>query len=226
MPAGRSSYRSAQASYQLDMATPTLRPTAAALGGASTPGCSSTRAVSDSSSASRRWHPTRLSRHSCMNSVSDEPGLTERKMFGGLAFLFGRNMAVAASGQGGLLATDLSRISRARRPAGAGLLGWSAWERPCSSVVAHGLEVVRGCVIRNAGSELDRLQIGCAEVESRPDTGLDDLVDCLRQAAERPRCRPARVQEGARDLIPAGGCVAEEHPQHGGVRAVETEVPG
>jgi TfoX/Sxy family transcriptional regulator of competence genes len=35
--------------------------------------------------------------------ISDEPGLTERKMFGGLAFLVGGNMAVAASGQGGIL---------------------------------------------------------------------------------------------------------------------------
>jgi hypothetical protein len=35
--------------------------------------------------------------------VSGEPGLTERKMFGGLAFLIGGNMAVAASGQGGIL---------------------------------------------------------------------------------------------------------------------------
>ena len=32
-----------------------------------------------------------------------EPDLTERKMFGGLAFLIGGNMSVAASGQGGLL---------------------------------------------------------------------------------------------------------------------------
>ena len=30
-------------------------------------------------------------------------GVTEKKMFGGLAFLIGGNMAVAASGQGGLL---------------------------------------------------------------------------------------------------------------------------
>src|SRR5579884_872767 len=30
-------------------------------------------------------------------------GLTEKKMFGGLAFLVGGNMAVAASGRGGLL---------------------------------------------------------------------------------------------------------------------------
>jgi TfoX/Sxy family transcriptional regulator of competence genes len=35
--------------------------------------------------------------------IADEPGLTERKMFGGLAFLIGGNMAVAASGQGGLM---------------------------------------------------------------------------------------------------------------------------
>ena len=33
----------------------------------------------------------------------DEPHLSEKKMFGGLAFLINGNMAVAASGQGGLL---------------------------------------------------------------------------------------------------------------------------
>jgi TfoX/Sxy family transcriptional regulator of competence genes len=32
------------------------------------------------------------------------PEVTEKKMFGGLAFLVGGNMAVAASGQGGILA--------------------------------------------------------------------------------------------------------------------------
>ena len=35
--------------------------------------------------------------------VAGERDLTEKKMFGGLAFLVGGNMAVAASGQGGLL---------------------------------------------------------------------------------------------------------------------------
>ena len=35
--------------------------------------------------------------------VAGEPDLTEQKMFGGLGFLLGGNMAVAASGQGGLL---------------------------------------------------------------------------------------------------------------------------
>jgi TfoX/Sxy family transcriptional regulator of competence genes len=35
--------------------------------------------------------------------VAGEPSLTEKKMFGGLAFLVGGNMAIAASGQGGAL---------------------------------------------------------------------------------------------------------------------------
>jgi TfoX/Sxy family transcriptional regulator of competence genes len=35
--------------------------------------------------------------------MSVQAGLTEKKMFGGLAFLVNGNMAVAASGQGGLL---------------------------------------------------------------------------------------------------------------------------
>jgi hypothetical protein len=35
--------------------------------------------------------------------IRGEADLTEKKMFGGLAFLIGGNMAIAASGQGGLL---------------------------------------------------------------------------------------------------------------------------
>lgn len=35
--------------------------------------------------------------------VQDEPGLTEKRMFGGLAFLINGHMAVSASSKGGLL---------------------------------------------------------------------------------------------------------------------------
>jgi TfoX/Sxy family transcriptional regulator of competence genes len=35
--------------------------------------------------------------------IAGEPDVTEKKMFGGLAFLVGGNMSVAASGQGGAL---------------------------------------------------------------------------------------------------------------------------
>jgi hypothetical protein len=34
--------------------------------------------------------------------VGTQPGLSEKKMFGGLAFLIGGNMAITASGQGGI----------------------------------------------------------------------------------------------------------------------------
>jgi TfoX/Sxy family transcriptional regulator of competence genes len=35
--------------------------------------------------------------------IAADPDVTEQRMFGGLAFLIGGNMAVAASGQGGLM---------------------------------------------------------------------------------------------------------------------------
>ena len=35
--------------------------------------------------------------------LADEVGVVEKRMFGGLAFLIGGHMTVAASGQGGLL---------------------------------------------------------------------------------------------------------------------------
>lgn len=52
--------------------------------------------------------------------LADEPGLTEKRMFGGLAFLLGGHMAVAASGRGGLMV----RVDPARSAelvAGAGV---------------------------------------------------------------------------------------------------------
>jgi len=41
--------------------------------------------------------------HRIRDVVRGEPGLTEKRMFGGLAFLVNGNMAVSASSQGGLL---------------------------------------------------------------------------------------------------------------------------
>jgi TfoX/Sxy family transcriptional regulator of competence genes len=37
------------------------------------------------------------------DQIGDHPALTEKKMFGGLGFMVDDNMAVAASGQGGVL---------------------------------------------------------------------------------------------------------------------------
>lgn len=41
--------------------------------------------------------------HRIRERLQDVSGVTEMRMFGGLAFLVGGNMAVAASGQGGLM---------------------------------------------------------------------------------------------------------------------------
>jgi TfoX/Sxy family transcriptional regulator of competence genes len=53
--------------------------------------------------------------------LSDQSGVTEKKMFGGLAFLLHGNMAVAASSQGGMMlrvdpadAAELTRHPHAR----------------------------------------------------------------------------------------------------------------
>jgi TfoX/Sxy family transcriptional regulator of competence genes len=65
--------------------------------------------------------------------AADERGLSERRMFGGLAFLVHGNMAVAASGDGGLLVRldlrDSERLASADGAApmtmrGRELTGW------------------------------------------------------------------------------------------------------
>jgi TfoX/Sxy family transcriptional regulator of competence genes len=65
--------------------------------------------------------------------VAAEPELTEQRMFGGVAFFIGGNMAVGASGQGGLMVrvdpeeTDQLLASTAARPMemrGRPVRGW------------------------------------------------------------------------------------------------------
>jgi TfoX-like protein len=65
--------------------------------------------------------------------VGREPNLTEQKMFGGLAFLIEGNMAIAASGQGGVLVrvdpTESDRLvettnARPMEMRGRSMSGW------------------------------------------------------------------------------------------------------
>jgi TfoX/Sxy family transcriptional regulator of competence genes len=65
--------------------------------------------------------------------VATQPNLTEQKMFGGLGFMIGGHMAVAASGQGGLMvrvdpdgAADLLQDGTARpmEMRGREMAGW------------------------------------------------------------------------------------------------------
>jgi TfoX/Sxy family transcriptional regulator of competence genes len=70
--------------------------------------------------------------------VGGEPNVTEKRMFGGLAFLVGGNVAVAASGQGGLLVrvdpeeSDelLDRGARPMEMRGREMTGWLRVETP------------------------------------------------------------------------------------------------
>ena len=63
--------------------------------------------------------------------VGPEEGVTEKKMFGGLAFLINGNMSVAASGQGGLLVRADPESDLASKPhaapmvmRGRAMTGW------------------------------------------------------------------------------------------------------
>jgi TfoX/Sxy family transcriptional regulator of competence genes len=71
--------------------------------------------------------------HRVRELVAAEDGVTEMKMFGGLAFLIGGNMSVGVSGQGGLMVrvepaeTDALLAKPHVRPfemRGRGMRGW------------------------------------------------------------------------------------------------------
>ena len=63
--------------------------------------------------------------------VAGERNVTEKKMFGGLAFLLNGNMAVAASGQGGLLVrVDPDESEALSRMRGAALMQMRGREMP------------------------------------------------------------------------------------------------
>ena len=63
--------------------------------------------------------------------VAGERGVTEKKMFGGLAFLLNGNMAVAASGQGGLLVrVDAEASDALMRERGTSLMEMRGRELP------------------------------------------------------------------------------------------------
>jgi hypothetical protein len=76
-------------------------------------------------------------------ALAEEDGLSERPMFGGLAFLLGGNMAVAVSGKGGLLVrVGHERVAAAcKRPhAEQAVMG----SRPMTGWVRVGAEGARG----------------------------------------------------------------------------------
>jgi hypothetical protein len=79
--------------------------------------------------------------------VAGEPALTEKKMFGGLAFLIGGNMAVAASGNGGVMVrvdpAESDRLAGTTRAEMAEMRGrpMRGWLRVASADVATDREL-------------------------------------------------------------------------------------
>jgi hypothetical protein len=71
--------------------------------------------------------------------IGTGPGITEKKMFGGLAFLIGGNMAISASGQGGALVrvdpaeTDILATTANITPAVMGGREMRGWLRVSST---------------------------------------------------------------------------------------------
>ena len=90
--------------------------------------------------------------------LAGEPGVTEKRMFGGLAFLVDGHLAVSASGKGGLLV----RVDPAQQPAllrEAGVEPFEMRGRP----MAGWLHVAVGSVEDDSAlSRWVRLGAGCA----------------------------------------------------------------
>ena len=93
--------------------------------------------------------------------ISGEPLLTEQKMFGGLGFMVGGNMAVAASSKGGLMVRCAPEDTEVHLTAGAAPFEMrgkpmDGWLRVPAEAVTDDAELARW------------VQVGVAQAESLP----------------------------------------------------------
>jgi len=105
-------------------------------------------------------------------ALAEEAGVTEKAMFGGLAFLVGGNMSVAVSGQGGLLVRVAPEASDAvlelahtqpMRMRGREMRGWIrvapaglGTQRTLDGWVRRGIEFARTLPVKGAASSARR----------------------------------------------------------------------
>ena len=73
-------------------------------------------------------------------------------------------------------------------------------------VVVDGLEVVPVAPLRDLAADLLALLVGVPEVDPRPDPGVDDLVDRVREAREAPRSPPLFVSVQPILSVPKKSC--------------------
>ena len=126
--------------------------------------------------------------------MAGQRGVTEMKMFGGLAFLIGGNMSVGASGQGGLMVRcdpdDTAKLvakPHARRfeMRGRAMDGWLR-------VDAEGVKKVQPSI------EIENLRKAFREMRT-----LTVSIDDIRAAIERRWPRPTAAYRGRADGRPA-----------------------
>src|SRR5205814_10639075 len=90
-----------------------------------------------------------------------------------------------------------------------------------SSLSLERLEIVLLHVVDHLPAENLLLYVSIAEVQARPDAGIDDLLESVRESVEVARfARETGAYHAEADIIRA-----EEHVQYLEVRAVATEVP-
>ena len=124
--------------------------------------------------------------------IGAEPGLTEQKMFGGLAFLIGGNMAIAASGQGGLLVrvdpdqSDALVAETAARPMEMRGREMRGWLRVGADDVASAAELARW-----AG-------LGTRPMRGRCPQSAEGSRDGCARSPHSPRRRKAGPRRSAR----------------------------
>src|SRR5213080_1976862 len=89
-----------------------------------------------------------------------------------------------------------------------------------SSLLLERLKVVRRHVVDHLPAENLRLYVGSAEVQARPDAGVDDLLEGIREPVEVAGfTRKTAARHAESDLVRS-----EEHLQHLEVRTVAREV--
>ena len=137
--------------------------------------------------------------------LADEDALTEKKMFGGLAFLLHGNMAVSASGQGGLLA----RIDPADTEA--------ALARPHAALMEMGKRSMAGWIRVAPEGVQDQARagrLGQAQRDLRktlPPSGRRASGEIARALGHQ---KPARGEVGA-DADDGPGHASDRHQQQG-----------
>jgi hypothetical protein len=179
--------------------------------------------------------------------IAGEPALTERKILGGIAFLIGGNMAVAASGHGGLMVrvdpaqsgtligTTPAPMVEMRRRA---MSGWLCLEAADLDALGetHGMGQARGLIRTDAARQTLTPDLGraCPERRSLPTEHAMPECPPLNMSSAKPRAPWAHAAPlpANRDIVTGADFSASrrQDPSHGSIahraRCADGSEPG